>query len=407
MKLWCKSLLAVGLGLSLLSGCSSNDVEEEPVSELVEFTPKVELNIEWDKHIGDGVGDYYSQLRPAVRYGKLFVADRSGEVVAFDQSTQEELWKIDLSKVLADKLSSKDNGIRISAGVTAARNLVFVGSETGYLVAIAEGTGEVKWSVKANGELLSAPSVAEDVVVVNASHGALEAFDIETGKSLWTYEMQLPNLTLRGTGSPAYEAGGFFVGTADGKIAVVVKNNGQVAWEQSIYNPTGGNEFTRMADVDMTPLILGDNLFASSYNGNLVSMELRSGRVVWSRKYSSFNELAASGLSLYLVDDRSRIYSVDRRNGLELWSNSSLKIRDLTSPAVLGQYLIVGDFEGYLHVLDRDNGEIVGRLEVDSDGLYGQPLIVDDKIYVQGRSGKVAIITLSDVGAAVSSENDE
>ncbi|MGL5486363.1 MAG: PQQ-binding-like beta-propeller repeat protein, partial [Shewanella sp.] len=141
-------------------------------------------------------------------------------------------------------------------------------------------------------------------------------------------------------------------------------------------------------------LILGDNLYAVSYNGNLASMELRSGRVVWSRKYSSFNELATAGLSLFLVDDHSRIYSVDRRNGLELWSNSELVNRTLTSPEVYKDYLVVGDFEGYLHFIDRSTGSIVGRIQVDSAGLFSQPLVVDDKIYVQGRSGKLAVVTL-------------
>ncbi len=149
-----------------------------------------------------------------------------------------------------------------------------------------------------------------------------------------------------------------------------------------------------MADVDMTPLLLGDNLYAVSYNGNLVSMEMRSGRIVWSRKYSSFHELDTAGLSLFLVDDHSRVYSVDRRNGLELWSNSDLTNRDLTAPAVFQDYVVVGDFEGYLHFIDRSNGQIVGRVQVDSSGLFSQPLVVDDKIYLQTRDGKIATVTL-------------
>jgi len=395
MKSWCRNLLAVGLSVALMSACSSSDVEEEPVSELVDIQATVFPEVIWDTNVGDGIGDYYSQLRPEVRYGKVFVADRSGIVVAFDETSGDELWKQDFNDVFEEKLETKTKGLLLAAGVTAARKKVFVGGETGLLVALNEATGEVVWSTQANGELLSAPTVAEDVVAVNTSKGAFEAFNIDTGEKLWTYETQLPNLTLRGTGSAAYEAGGFFLGTADGKIAVVVKSNGQAAWEQAVFNPTGANEFTRMADVDMTPLILGENLYVASYNGNLVSMELRSGRVVWSRKYSSFNELATAGLSLYLVDDHSRIYSVDRRNGLELWNNSALKNRQLTAPAVLDNYIVVGDFEGYLHFIDRTSGEIIGRVEVDSDGLYAQPLVVGDKIYVQGRSGKVAIVTLN------------
>lgn len=394
MKSWCKNLLAAGLSLAMLSACSSSDVEEEPISALTAIQATVFPKITWSASVGDGVGDYYSRLTPVVRYGKIFAADRYGEVVAFDEATGVRVWKKDFSEEFRAYAFAKNKGARLAAGMTAAHNKIFVGGETSLLAALNAEDGQVLWHVVTGGELLSKPTVADEVVVVSTSSGSLEAYNVDTGAKLWVYKMQLPNLTLRGTGSAAYEAGGFFIGTADGKVAVVVKNNGQAAWEQAIYNPTGGNEFTRMADVDMTPLILGDNLFAVSYNGNLVSMELRTGRIIWSRKYSSFNELASAGLSLFLVDDHSRIYSVDRRNGLELWSNSELTNRTLTSPAIYKDYLVVGDFEGYLHFIDRSTGSIAGRIQVDSDGLFSQPLVVADKIYVQGRSGKLAVVTL-------------
>ncbi|WP_394128994.1 outer membrane protein assembly factor BamB [Shewanella maritima] len=394
MKSWYKSILAVGLGMSLLTACSSSDVEEEQISELVEIQASVFPEISWSTNAGSGVGDYYSQLRPAVRYGKIFVANRSGVVAAYDQETGAQVWRVNLERQLNEQLNKQTKGIRLAAGVTVARNKVFVGGETGLLAALDEATGTVVWASEANGELLSAPTIAEDMVAVSTSTGAFEAFYVDSGEKAWTHERQLPSLTLRGTGSAAFEAGGFFIGTADGKVAVIVKTNGQVAWEQTVFSPQGGNEFTRMADVDMKPIISGENLYAVSYNGNLVSMGLRDGRIVWSRSYSSFNELAEAGLSLFLVDDASRIYAVDKRNGLELWSNNSMKNRNLTSPAVIGPYLIVGDFEGYLHFLSRSTGEVVGRVQVDSSGLYSQPLVVDGKVYVQGRSGTVATVTL-------------
>lgn len=394
MKFWCKNLLAAGLSLAMLSACSSSDVEEEPVSELTNIQATVFPEVSWSTSVGDGVGDYYSRLTPAVAYGKVFVADRYGEVVALDEATGERVWRKDFSEEFRDNVLAKNKGARLAAGVTAARDKIFLGGESGLLAALNAEDGQVVWHVVAGGELLSKPTVADDIVVVNTSSGTLEAFNVDTGVRLWEHKMQLPNLTLRGTGSAAYEAGGFFIGTADGKLAVVVKKNGQTAWEQTVYNPTGGNEFTRMADVDMTPLIQGDNLYVVSYNGNLVSMELRTGRIIWTRKYSSFNELASAGLSLFLVDDHSRIYSVDKRNGLELWSNSLLANRTLTSPATYKDYIVVGDFEGYLHFIERSTGTIVGRVQVDSSGLFSQPLVVDDKIYVQARSGKLAVVTL-------------
>ncbi|MCG9713300.1 outer membrane protein assembly factor BamB [Shewanella insulae] len=394
MKSWCKTLLACSLSLGLLSACSSNDVEEEPVSPLPQIEASVFPEVSWSTSVGSGVGDYYSKIRPAVRYGKLFVMDRYGEVTAYDEATGEQVWSLEISSWFKEGALSKNKGARLSSGITAARNKVFFGGESGLLGAVDAETGEMVWHVTAGGELLSAPTVGEDVVVVHTSTGGLEAYNVDDGEKLWVYESKLPTLTLRGTGSAAYEAGGFFVGTADGKVAVVVKSNGQAAWEQPIYTPKGGNEFTRMADVDMKPLIVGENIYAVSYNGNLVSMELRTGRVVWSRKYSSFNELASAGLNLYLVDDHGRVYAVDKRNGLESWSNSELTNRELTSPVVFKDYLVVGDFEGYLHFIDRTSGKLVGRVEVDSSGLFSQPLVIDDKIYVQSRDGKVARITL-------------
>ncbi|MCL1125006.1 outer membrane protein assembly factor BamB [Shewanella surugensis] len=394
MKSWCKALFACSLSVGILSACSSTDVEEEPVSELKDIQASVFPMVSWSESVGDGVGNFYSRLAPAVRYGKLFVADRAGLVRAFNEDSGEPVWSVDLNDSFKEEVLPTSKGIQLSAGITAARNKVFIGGENGLLIALDAETGQILWHVIADGELLSAPTVGDDIVTVNTGNGSLQAFNVNDGASLWTYHTQLPSLTLRGTGSAAYEAGGFFVGTADGKIAVVIKTNGQSAWEQSIYTPKGGNEFARMADVDMKPLLLGDNIYAVSYNGNLVSMEMRSGRIVWSRQYSSFNELSYAGANLFVVDDHSRIYAVDRRNGLELWSNIELANRDLTSSVVFKGNIVVGDFEGYLHFLDVATGEIVGRIQVDSSGLYSRPIVIGDNLYVQARDGVVSKVTL-------------
>ncbi|WOT06197.1 outer membrane protein assembly factor BamB [Shewanella youngdeokensis] len=394
MKSWCKTLLACGLSIGMLSACSSSDVEEEPISQLTEIEASVFPAVSWSADVGSGVGDYYSRLRPAARYDKIFVADRYGKIVAFDEATGEKVWDKDFSSLFRDNILAKNKGARLAGGVTAARNKVFVGGESGLVAAFDADTGEHLWHVIAGGEVLSAPTVGDDIVVVNTGSGTLEAFNVDDGEKRWVYENQLPTLTLRGTGSAAYDAGGFFVGTADGKVAVVIKSNGQSAWAQSIYTPAGGNEFTRMADVDMKPVIVGENLYAVSYNGNLVSMESRTGRIVWTRKYSSFHELAYSGASLFVVDDHSRIYSVDRRNGLELWSNAELINRGLTAAVAFKDYVVVGDFEGYLHFMNKSDGKIVGRIQVDSSGLYSQPLVVNDNLYVQTRGGQVVRVTL-------------
>ena len=392
MKSWCKNLLAAGLSIAFLSACSSTDDDDEVIAPLPEITVSVSPTIDWYTTVGDGVSDYYSRLNPTVNYGKIFAGSRNGELVAFDENTHERLWTQNLENIIKEAGINKQ--FRMASGITVARNKVFVGGEAGVLVALDAESGKVLWHTKTDGELLSKPTVGEDVVAVNTGNGLVEAYNVDSGEKLWTHSNPLPALTLRGNSSPAFEGGGFFVGTADGKVQVIVLQNGQVAWEIPISKPNGGNEFSRLSDADMTPLVSGDNVYAVNYHGNLVSIEPRNGRVVWSRKYSSFHELATAGLSLFVVDDGSRIYSVDKRNGLELWSNSELANRSLTSPAIFGQYVVVGDFEGYLHFINRSTGVIDGRIQIDSSGLYVQPVVVGDKLLVQSRNGKLAEVVL-------------
>lgn len=393
-----QSWLVAMISVALLGACSSSDVEEEPISELKPINATISPKITWEESVGSGVGDYYSQLQPEIQYGKIFAADRDGVVVAYDQATGDLVWEQDFSDAFRDGLLSKNKGARIAAGLSAGRNKLFIGSESGVLAALDVETGELVWHAQASGELLSKPIIAEDLVVVNTGAGTLEAFDVESGASKWQFEANMPTLTLRGTGSPAYEAGGFFVGTPDGKISVIIKDNGQPAWEQAVYQPKGGNEFTRMADVDMTPLIVGDTLYAASYNGNLAALELRSGRVMWQRKYSSFHNLALLGLNLILVDDRGRIYAIDRRNGQELWTNSELTNRQVTGAVLFNDYIVVGDFEGYLHFLNRE-GEMIGRVQVDSSGLFATPVVADNKLYTQSRDGDLVAVEVAEITA--------
>ncbi|GLP95090.1 outer membrane protein assembly factor BamB [Paraferrimonas sedimenticola] len=394
MKFWRNPLVGAMVAVAALTACSSNDVEEEPIAELQEIDAKVEAKILWDTSIGDGVEDYYSRLRPAVRYGKIFVADRFGELRAIDKETRDTLWEKDFSEVFRDSPLAKNKGAKVAAGITVARNKVFIGNESGYLAAFDQETGENQWLARVNGELLSKPLVAEGLVIVHTGAGSIVALNVDNGEEAWKYEAQIPPLTLRGTSSPSYDSGGVFVGSADGKVSVLVVNNGQVAWEVPTLQVKGNNELDRVADIDVKPLIVGDTLYVVGYNGNLSALELRTGRVKWARQYSSFNELAMDGYTLFLVDDFSRVYAVDRRNGLELWSNSELTNRSLTAPQAIGNYVVAGDFEGYLHVFNQADGEIVGRVQVDDSGLYAQPLVMDGKLILQTRAGKVAEIEI-------------
>lgn len=363
----------------ILSGCASEESAIQ-VAELPVVESKFEQQEVWDARIGKGVGNYYSKLKPAYAYDKIFVAARDGEIAALSLESGDVIWSVDLGE---------EKAALLSGGLTLAYDKVFVGSETGILYALNAETGELIWKTNVSGELLSKPLADENIIIVNTSRGELAAFNAETGDEKWRISSDVPNLTLRGDSSPVSVSGGVFWGMANGRLGAAFLENGNLIWQQPIATPKGATEIDRLVDVDATPVISDYLLYAVGYNGYLVAIDLRSGQVVWKREYSSSNDFTVAGNFIYLIDDKDHLIAIDRRSGTQLWKNTDLAYRQLTSPVVVDDSVIVGDAEGYLHWIDIGNGEFVAQQKIHGSGIASAPISVDDSLLVVTRNGGV------------------
>ena len=397
-----------------LSGCSViptwmdpttwfEDDEEAEIRVLKPISERFKPTIVWDDSVGDGVDYYFSRLTPVVAYDKVFAASRQGLVKAFDQASGKQLWKIDLAEYRDEGMFSSvsqlwSDGVsaRLSGGITAAYQKIFFGSENGVVFAMDVDSGKLAWQAKVRGEVLAAPAVDEGVVIVNTGAGVMHALDAETGEQRWIYESEVPALSLRGVAQPSISSGGAIVGTASGKVAVVLIENGQILWEQTIAAASGATELERLVDIDSQTIVFGGIVYVVSYNGTLAAVELRSGRVLWKREYHSYRRMTIDGNFLYVVDANSQVYALDRRNGIERWSQPSLRERELTSATPVSDYVVVGDRYGFLHWLDKTSGEIVARLDFGGDdednSVYVEPVVSGDIIYAVTREGDIAAI---------------
>lgn len=395
-----KRILTALLLSSALVACSSDDEEEElpPFAELTEIEEQFEPEVIWDEGIGDGVEHYFSRLSPAIAYGKIFTADRLGDAYALDLATGDELWSIDLSDV-NDERSFFDDRVsaRIAGGASTGYDKVVWGSENGDVFALNAETGELEWHVKVPGEVISKPEFDSNLVIINTASGVLVALDVTTGEEVWKTEQSVPPLSLRGVSGVTINSGGVFVGLASGEVGVFIIENGQQGWTKEIGEPSGSTELQRIVDVDVTPVIFGDKVFAISANGNLAAIDLRSGREVWKRKYSSYRKLTISGNQIFATDIQGHLYAINRNSGMELWSNLALTNRGTTGAVSVGDYVVVGDFEGYLHWMSKDDGTIVARHHVDSSGIYVTPIVHEGLLYVQSRDGDLEVIKTPEI----------
>ena len=376
------------LGSVLLYGCSSEEdvikMADVPVVESA-FHPETT----WSRGVGSGVGKFYSHLQPAIVGDNIFAASRDGRVYAFEKLSGKKLWSVDLSD---QPFYEEKRSARLSGGLAAADGRIYVGSENGQMLALKQETGELIWHTDVGGEVLATPATDSGKVVISTGAGQLLALNGETGKIDWTVTSEQPNLTLRGTAAPVIAAGGVLYGRADGKIGIVLLQNGQLVNETRVATPHGQTDLDRMVDVDAAPVIVDDELYAVAYNGQLISRKLISGDELWKRKYASYQDMGIGVNDIAITDSKSHIYLIDRSTGTEKWSNTQLEYRNLTAPLVLGDYIVVGDGEGYLYWISQTTGKIAAMQEVDSAGLYATPIIDGDLIYIQTRGGELVAI---------------
>lgn len=382
----------------LMVACSSTE-KAERYAALHPMTTHVKAEIVWKTRVGLGSENHYSNLKPAVDEQIVYAADRYGLLIAHDLNTGKRLWKTNLAgKNRIFEHFPRGENLRLSAGPVLAGDLLYFASENGVLYAVDKQQGEVAWFKELPGEMVVAPTLAEGFILAHLTNGMIVALNEATGDEVWRFEDETGLLSLRSTSQPTVVNGGVVVGTSTGKVLVLILENGRLAWEERISTPKGSSDLERITDVDGKPLVVGDNLYVSGYNGETVALELRTGEVLWKRDYASAGSPQLVRNRLILVSQEDHLVALDRLGGTEIWRNADLYYRSLTPVTALEDYLIAGDRFGYLHWFDRANGALVGRLKLkEKDAIQVAPQVVGDKLLVQTAAGRLYLIKQQDV----------
>lgn len=370
--------LAAALALSIV-GCS--DEEKIKPSPLPDFKESVDIEKIWSHGVGDGMGKLYITLTPALADGKIFAADADGIVIAYKADDGEKLWKTKTK-------------LPITGGVGANSQLVVFVTRNGHVEALDAATGETKWKSSVPSEALSAPVVTDAGIVIQTTDGHLTCLDSDSGKVRWTYETSLPILTLRGASQPIVTGDLAIAGFSNGRVVALTLDRGAPVWERAVAEPTGRSELERVVDIDGNVSLESGQLYAATYQGKVASMSVNSGQVSWQRDVSTTAGVYYGSNVVVVPAADGVLWAYDANTGAELWHNDQLRARTLSGAAIVGGYVVVGDFEGYLHWLSLTSGNFVARVKVDGNGLRSQPLVSGEVVYVQGNGGKLAALTV-------------
>jgi outer membrane protein assembly factor BamB len=381
--------LPVGLAALLIAAGCSKDKDVEPPAALVNFPAKLPVKKLWGEGVGGGKKQLVLRLGlgPTVDNGVVFAASHKGEVLAASLETGRHIW--------VKKLK-----IPISAGPGAGAGLVVVGSSKGAVVALDGATGREVWRSRMNSELLSAPAVGEKVVVLRSVDGRLHGLDAHSGKELWSVEQQVPRLSLRGTATPIIAKEVAISGFDNGKVMAVSINSGDTVWDTALASPHGRTELDRLVDVDSAVRTVGDNVFATGFQGRTAMLALDSGQIWWAHDMSSYRGLAVDDENIYVTQSDGIVVALRQRDGSELWRNQKLKLRRLSAPVLTSSAVAVADFQGYLHWLDKTTGELVARQRIAKERVSNSPVAVGDTIVVLTDGGKLAAFRATPAAAA-------
>jgi outer membrane protein assembly factor BamB len=372
-------LLASSLCAALLiaAGCTK-DKDVEPPAKLVDFPQVLPVKKVW----GEGVGANKKQIKlrlglgPAIDNGLVFAASHKGELLAVSLQTGKHVW---LKKLK----------MPFSAGPAAANGMVVVGSSKGAIIAFEGATGKELWRARVNSELLSAPAISENMVVFRSVDGRLHGLNAQTGKEQWSVEQQVPRLSLRGTATPIIAKEVAISGFDNGKVMAVSLVNGDTVWDTALASPHGRTELDRLVDIDSAVRVVGDNVFATGYQGRTAMLALDSGQIWWSHDMSSYRGMAADEENIYVTQSDGVIVAMRQRDGSELWRNEKLRRRAESAPVVTSSAVVIADFQGYVHFLDKNTGALVARVKAAKQRVSSAPAADGDTVVVLTDGGSL------------------
>jgi outer membrane protein assembly factor BamB len=354
--------LAAAAALAL-AGCASDPLgwlfgsKPPPPAPLQEIASPITVRVVWQTSVGRGADAAFT---PAVVGNRVIAAAADGTVTELEAATGNELWRVRLPA-------------RLSGGVAADGRLVVVGSTEGEVFALDEG-GRTLWRARVSSEVLAPPVVTGDLVIVRSADSRIFAFDARDGRRRWLYQRAAPPLAVRSPAGAVVRGGFVFAGFSGGKLVALALHNGGLRWEGTVALPKGTTELERISDVIGLPWVGDREACAVAFQGRVACFDLGNGNQLWGRDLSSSSGLAVDARYVFVAEERGAVSALDRTSGRSMWRQDKLANRHLSAPLALGPEVVVGDLEGYLHFLGRDNGAFVGRLATDGSPVRTAPV---------------------------------
>jgi outer membrane protein assembly factor BamB len=380
-----RAALAVGAAALAAAGCSTWNplvaigIKSEPANKPTVLAPinaQVTPRAVWTAQAGKSLGFAF---RPVLQGGRVYAAAGDGAITILDEDSGKVVTRVDTRK-------------RLSGGLEVGDGKIIAGTLKGEVIAV-ETSGKPLWTTQVAGEVIAPPAISSKIAVVRTADGRIFGLSTEDGKRRWVFQRATPSLLLRSEAGVLAIGRDVVAGYPNGKLIALDIEDGKLTWEVAVAQPRGATELERIADVAGLPVVDSGQVCAGAFQGKVACFEIQSRNLLWARDVSTSRALARDAKNVYVVDDAGAVHALDKAQGASVWKQEKLLHRRLTAPAIVDGRVVVGDLQGFLHVLSPDNGDIIGRVATDGTPIHALVPIAGGVI-VQTAGGSVLLVRL-------------
>ncbi len=374
--------VAAALSVSGCGGVGAFDGWFEDDGYVTEVPSRLVVKTLWSRSVGAGSGDEYAALSPLVEERRIYVSDGEGRVTALAAADGELLWRTDL-------------GVSIGAGVGGGDGVLLVATGAGEVVALAADSGAEVWRRDVGEDVAAISAVHRGRVAVRTADGGVFVLAAEDGEKHWSFQERLPSLTLKGMSAPVFYQQLMFVGFDSGRLLVFDLESGNVVQRMKLGIGAGASDLDRIVDIDGRMVVRGGFFYAVAYQGRMIAVDVKRGKLLWSVPLSSHSGLEVDDDNVYVVTVDNRVAAYDRYSGRELWVNERLSRANLGAPLRLGPLVVVGTGRGDLYWLSRNSGALLEFTDVASSPLAPPRVAGRREVAVLDRDGDLTVVTVA------------
>ena len=331
---------------------------------------------------------------PVVADGRVFAVDSEANVVAFDAASGRQLWRAPVARMRQGGTVAFGGGVSVGEGRAVAT------SGYGVVTAFDAATGAQLWRAELGVPLRGAPAIALGRVYVLSQDNQLFALNGATGERVWDIAGTVEVAGLLGVATPAVAQGTVVAGFSSGELNAVLATNGRTVWQDSLARTGRSTAIQSLADIDASPVVDRDRVFAIGHGGRMVALDLPTGQRVWERNFAGVSTPWVAGDWVFALTVEGQLVALSRAEGRVRWVTQLPQFRKMKSrrgdirwfgPVLASDRLWVTASNGRLAWVDPQTGALGGEIVLGED-IYLPPVIADGTIFVLTDKGRLTAL---------------